>query len=102
MAYREAAGTLSYIVGPTLGGILYAFTDLSTVVMVSGLTSLVAAAWVLVFLRTPTAAETAERASKSLSDAAKKPSKKGESQDTRIPWLVVITMISIHFLYNFG
>lgn len=95
MAYREAAGTLSYIVGPTLGGVLFSLFDLPTVVMFSGLTSVLAACCVYVF--PPSASrKTADKPDERTGgpDAALKP--------PVTPWRVVVVAIAMHCLYNFG
>lgn len=98
MAYREAAGILSYIVGPTLGGMLFSLFGLSFTVMFSGLTSLLAACCVLVF----PAASSRKAAhhsddQKGTQDIATQP-----PATPRRVWRVVVVMICIHFLYNFG
>jgi len=96
MAYREAAGTLSYIVGPTLGGLLFSFFNLPFVVFFSGLTSVLAACCVFAFPSDSSRKAADSSGGRSgASDVAEQP-----PQGT--PWRVVIDMLCIHFLYNFG
>jgi len=51
MAYREAAATLSFIVGPVLGGLALAASSLDSILTIECLTSLTAGVLVLLFLR---------------------------------------------------
>lgn len=102
MAYREAAGTLAFIVGPTLGGILFSLTGLPFVVLFSGLTSLISAALVILFLKSPPAT------------GGLIPNHKNGSKGTRTsidevtgcplgnPWPAVFTMMFVSFSYNLG
>ena len=64
MAWREAASTLAFIVGPTLGGVLGDTLPLAAVITLSGVASVLAGALVLAVLvkpppRTPAAAPSA-------------------------------------------
>lgn len=65
MAWRDAAATLAYIVGPTMGGLLYAASgkSLSAVVGASAAGSLIASVLIAVFV-TEEASPTAQRAAK--------------------------------------
>ena len=51
MAWREAACTLAFIVGPTLGGALFSGSSLASCVAVTGWASVAAAALVLIVVR---------------------------------------------------
>ena len=53
MAWREASCTLAFIVGPTLGGLLFAGYNLSAAISVTGWASIAAAALVAVFMTSP-------------------------------------------------
>jgi len=53
MAWREASCTLAFIVGPTLGGLLFAGYNLSSAISVTGWASIAAAALVGVFMTSP-------------------------------------------------
>lgn len=102
MAYREAAGTLAFIVGPTLGGMLFSLTGLPFVVLFSGLTSLISAALVVLFLRSPPATG-------GLTPKHKRGSKETRSSIDEVtgcplgtPWPAVLTMFVVSFSYNLG
>mmetsp|Transcript_4327 Transcript_4327/g.15862 ORF Transcript_4327/g.15862 Transcript_4327/m.15862 type:complete len:529 (-) Transcript_4327:100-1686(-) len=75
MAWREASCTLAFIVGPTLGGLLFAGYNLSAAISVTGWASIAAAALVAVFMTSPammrqSMAETLEAAKAEASDEA--------------------------------
>ncbi len=53
MAWREASCTLAFIVGPTLGGMLFAGFSLSAAISVTGWASVAAATMVLLFMTPP-------------------------------------------------
>ena len=55
MAWREASCTLAFIVGPTLGGVLFAGFSLSAAISVTGWASVAAATLVLLFMTPPQA-----------------------------------------------
>lgn len=109
MAYREAAGTLSYIVGPTLGGLIFSVSNVETVILASGLTSLMASLWVSIFLRgmpkpgagaaVPSGGTAPATGPGDSAQCAAGGSKAGEAS---LPWVTLTAMVSIHFLYNIG
>ena len=61
MAWREASCTLAFIVGPTLGGVLFAGFSLSAAISVTGWASVAAATLVLLFMTPPQAMKASMR-----------------------------------------
>lgn len=61
MAWREASCTLAFIVGPTLGGVLFSGFSLSAAISVTGWASVAAAMLVLLFMTPPQAMKAAMR-----------------------------------------
>ena len=59
MAWREASCTLAFIVGPTLGGLLFSGFSLSATISVTGWASIAAAVMVLLFMTPPQAMKAA-------------------------------------------
>jgi len=99
MAYREAAATLSFIVGPALGGLVLSATSLPSILFVEGLTSLLAGLLVALFLR-----ESRRRPGEQ-QRAPARPAEAG-AQDCPIeygkPWVPIVTAMFVSCAYNFG
>jgi len=104
MARREAAGTLAFIVGPAISGMLLSLTSVSAVVAFSGATSLMAAGLVLFLLE-----KTSTQRSKPKSDA--QPPSEGEKEPSQTPdapdsparrRAIIVSMMFISFFYNIG
>mmetsp|Transcript_27325 Transcript_27325/g.63702 ORF Transcript_27325/g.63702 Transcript_27325/m.63702 type:complete len:520 (+) Transcript_27325:53-1612(+) len=106
MAYREAAATLAFIVGPTISGLLLSLTNVASVVVFSGVTSLLAAVMVLFFLLPPKLRSDDEEQPRT----AQKPAKPeaSESAETKRPlsrrsrWSIIVMMMIVGFAYNIG
>ena len=70
MAWREAACTLAFIVGPTLGGLLFTGSSLGACIGVTGWASVAAAGLVLAFVRESRPEEDAEAKGEGDADVA--------------------------------
>jgi len=102
-AFKEAAATLAFIIGPTLGGLLAQRTSLPVVVLCMGLTSIVSSFIVFVFLRCPsTCPQDKLEESAPGSDSERPASKESESCPLGNPWPALLTIMVVSFAYNFG
>mmetsp|Transcript_43866 Transcript_43866/g.80144 ORF Transcript_43866/g.80144 Transcript_43866/m.80144 type:complete len:479 (-) Transcript_43866:35-1471(-) len=102
MARREAAGTLAFIIGPAISGILLSLTSVSFVVAFSGATSLLAAALVLLLLekqQKPKLGSTGKPSSAAAA-ASSLPSEEADSRARRRA--IIVSMMLVSFFYNIG
>lgn len=101
MAWRESAATLAFILGPTIGGLLLAYNSLYAVIMVEGMTSVLAGLLIAFTLGSPS------RKTSSVDWQAVK-NKDAENANMTCPiawgapWVPIITMMVISCAYNFG
>lgn len=88
MAFREATGTASYIVGPTLGGILISLGGIASITLTGAVLS-IASIFILLCMA-PAPQVNRGRA------------KPGNEADRTMPWQLVSVVIFVHGLYGLG
>ena len=97
MAWREASCTFAFIVGPTLGGLLFAGYSLHAAISVTGWASIAAAALVLAFMSAPEAMKAASEDGKQKAGTAKLEGDTGERGGNEPP---TVTKISPPGVYD--
>lgn len=108
LAWRDAASTMAFLLGPLIGGIvLSSSTSLSFVIGVSSIASLMAACVVGALVRDGPAIEPAKSKQKGAKDEEKATSKYEDPSTLSCPlgtslWAGVSTVCLISFLFNVG
>lgn len=88
MAFREATGTASYIVGPTLGGILISMGGIASITLTGAVLSIASIFILLCMAPTP--------------QVKRGRAKPGNDADGRMPLQLVSIVIFVHGLYGLG